>query len=127
MFKLVKNLNGRVEAPDVIELTAKAGTYAEGVALAYDGTDHVLAPAGATAKPLFIAAEGKTLSAAGKLLVYRITDGMIFETAAAGAVVGGAKYTLGSSSDSITTTTTSGVITVLESIAAAGTTLVCVE
>lgn len=141
MFKLVKNLNGRVEAPDVIELNAVAGTYVEGEALVYSGSStYALTKASGAKTVLFICAENKTLSAAGKLLVYRVTDGMVFECPASGGVNGGAHYQINSDGLGITTSdagyltgtvaSTTATINdafgalVLETIAAAGTALV---
>lgn len=110
MFELHRINNVRALAPTIKQIPAdNATTYAVGDALVITSGKAAKAT-GATA-PTYICAEkatGKT-----EISAYPVDKNTEYKTTAAGAVVVGTKYTIGSDAASITTTSASGVAEVV--------------
>ena len=130
MFKLLKILNSGVNVPEPVRLPVTASTnFKIGSALTISSGK--LANCTATTLPKYIAAQDLTAGEATDMLVYPITDGMIFATkfsVTPTSIVVGNKVTLALESSiavGVTATTTSGVAEIynLNGASAAGDTV----
>lgn len=137
MFDLRKIINGRMNVPEPDFLpTTPSEVYAEGEALVLSGGK--LTKASGTSKPTHIAAKSYTAptSNTDKLPCYKVDRNMIFETpvtfsSTPVALTIGSKVTVATDGMGVTDVTTSGVVTVVDTLAADKTTgekiLVCIE
>lgn len=112
-FRLYKNENSEIPATEFIpcdDITINVGT-----ALCLNGGHAVLATG--TNKPTHISISNQTVAADGTPVpVFRVKEGMIFESVLSDANTGiavGTKYTIDASGEKVTATETSGVAEVV--------------
>lgn len=129
MFEFLRINNSAVVGPTIKLVQAtNAVAYAVGDALVL--TSGALTKAGATVKPLYIAAQKYPANAAaGEIAVYPVNSEMEWKTTFAAdgsAIVAGNAVTLHTDSAQVTATTTSGVATVVKKLGtgASGTSVV---
>lgn len=116
-FDFYRSLNAP-NAPVTELITAAAGTYTVGEALAFSGGS--LAAATGATKPEFVSAYAGTLAAAGKIPVTPV-NGQEFKTVFSvtpTSVVPGTKVTIDATGTKVTATTTSGVAEVIDMLGA---------